>query len=106
MELMQRPQFEQLPDEARQQLLECCGSVLGTLGQAMQEQTMISVPSLVGGAKSTATLTESPVHPAAKVPLVSEVRQAFPKSSEQADGHHAGISHPESEFKRASRGRW
>ena len=64
-ELMQRPRFEQLPSKARQQLLESFGSVLGILGQAMQEQMLRSLPCLVGGAQSAAMLTGCLVHPAA-----------------------------------------
>ena len=52
MELMQTPRFEQLPNEARQHLLESCGSALGTAGEAMQEQIMRSLPSLGGGSRA------------------------------------------------------
>ena len=74
MELMQKPRFEQLSSKARQQLLESCGSVLGTLGEAMQKQFIRSLPSLAGGADLTAMLADCLVHPAANLTLVSKVR--------------------------------
>ena len=49
MELMQGPRFEQLPSKARRHLLDSCGAVLGTVGEAMQEQIMRSLPTLGRG---------------------------------------------------------
>ncbi|CAL5220764.1 g2828 [Coccomyxa viridis] len=49
LKLLGEQEFERLPVSARQQLLEGCGSMLGSLGPAQQDQVIKSLPSLSSG---------------------------------------------------------
>lgn len=51
-ELMQQQQFDRLPFQARQKLLEGFGSVSGCLSEAIQEGIIRSLPSLSSGEAS------------------------------------------------------
>ena len=47
--LMQEQECKGIPCLVRQQLLECCGSILGSVSQTQQEQIIRSLPALSSG---------------------------------------------------------